>query len=191
MNSYILENLDESYYTFKAIKEDKNIIEQINIISNICYQCLLKGKKILIAGNGGSACDSQHFAGELVGRFKLERKGLAAISLSDSNSAITAIANDYGYEYIFSRQIEAIGEKGDILIVFSTSGNSKNIINGVKVANEMGIKTIGFTGKTGGEIIKYCDPTIKIPSNETARIQEGHILIIHVICGIIERYFCK
>ena len=133
----------------------------------------------------------QHFAGELVGRFKLEREGLAAISLNDNNSIITAIANDYGYEYVFSRQIEAIGGEGDIFISFSTSGNSKNIIKGLKEARGRGIKTIGFTGKYGGEMVNYCDHIIKIPNNETERIQEAHILIIHIICGIIEKYFYK
>ena len=191
MNSYILKNLNEALETYQNIKEDPKIEDIITDVSNICCYALSKGKKILMAGNGGSACDAQHFAAELVGRFKLERRGLSAISLSDNNSAITAIANDYEYKYIYSRQIEAIGNEGDVFVAFSTSGNSENIVHAITTANKKGIKVVGLTGKYGGEINEFCDILIKVPNTETARIQEGHILIVHIICGLIENYICK
>lgn len=148
---------------------------------------LIRGNKILICGNGGSAADSQHFAAELTGRYKRERAGLSAIALSTDTSALTAIGNDYGYDFVFSRQVEALAKEGDILVGISTSGNSKNITNALEVANKLSCITIALSGKDGGVIKSLCDHNIIAPSNDTPRIQEIHILCIHILCELIEK----
>lgn len=152
-------------------------------------KALQDDKKVLICGNGGSAADSQHFAAELTGRYKRERKGLSAIALSTDTSALTAIGNDYGYEYVFSRQVEALAKQGDVVIGISTSGNSKNVINALESANKIGCLTISLSGKDGGVIKNLCDYSIIAPSDDTPRIQEIHILCIHILCELIEREF--
>ncbi len=154
-------------------------------------KALKNNKKILICGNGGSAADSQHFAAELTGRYKRERKGLHAIALSTDTSAITAIGNDYGYEYIFSRQVEALIEAGDILLGISTSGNSQNVINAIEVANKANCITMSLSGRDGGLIKNLCDYSIIAPSNNTPRIQEIHIICIHILCDMIEQSFVE
>jgi D-sedoheptulose 7-phosphate isomerase len=146
------------------------------------------GNKLLICGNGGSAADSQHFAAEVVGRFEKERKGFSAIALTTDTSALTAIGNDYGFDKIFSRQVEAIGRKGDILIGISTSGNSNNVIEAVKVAKGLGIFTVGLLGKDGGQLKDLVDKAFIVRSNNTARIQEVHITFIHGICRVLDLY---
>lgn len=143
----------------------------------------------MICGNGGSAADSQHFAAELVSKFRRERKALPAIALTVNTSVITAISNDYDYKKIFSRQIEALGENGDVAFFISTSGNSKNIIEAIGIAKKLGLFTIGMTGEDGGEMQNLCDLVLNVPSNKTPRIQEGHILIIHILCELIEKEF--
>lgn len=170
-----LENLKNSDYSDKIIEISEQII-----------QCLKNGNKILIAGNGGSASDAQHFAGEIVGRFLFDRKALAAVCLNTDTSVLTCVANDYDYDNVFSRQIEGIGCKGDIFIGISTSGNSKNIIKAVEAAKEMDITTISFLGKDGGKLIDISDDALLIPYMETARVQEHHIMSIHLICQIVE-----
>ena len=143
----------------------------------------------MLCGNGGSAADAQHIAAELRGRFKKEREALAGIALTTDTSALSAIANDYGYELVFSRQVEAIGKKGDVLIAISTSGNSKNVINAINSAKKIGIKIITLTGKDGGEMKNLGDINIIVPSNNTPRIQEMHIMIGHMICALIDEGF--
>jgi len=177
------EHLNISKLTFNKLNE------RTKEAAEICIECLEKKKKILIFGNGGSASDAQHLAAEIVGRYKANRKGLAAISLATDTSILTAISNDFGYDNVFSRQIEALANKGDVLIGLSTSGNSKNVINGIKLADQFGCKTIGFSGNSGGELSSLCDANIIIPSNVTARIQEMHIVIGHVICQLIDNAF--
>ncbi len=145
-----------------------------------------KGGKLLICGNGGSASDSQHFAAELVGRFMKERKALAAIALTTNSSNITAIGNDYGFEHVFERQVEGLGRHEDVLVVISTSGNSMNLVKAVEKAKSIGMATIALLGKGGGKLKGQCTHEIIVPSSDTQRIQEMHILIIHLICGIIE-----
>jgi D-sedoheptulose 7-phosphate isomerase len=146
------------------------------------------GNKLLICGNGGSAADSQHFAAEVVGRFEKERRGFSAIALTTDTSALTAIGNDYGFDKVFSRQVEALGQKGDILIGISTSGNSKNVIEAVKVAKGLGIFTVGLLGKDGGQLKDLVDKAFIVRSNNTARIQEIHITFIHAICRVLDLY---
>lgn len=154
-------------------------------VDEICLSLNNKGK-LFLCGNGGSAADCQHISAELTGRFVLDRKPLAAIALTTDTSALTAIANDYSFDDIFSRQLTALGGEGDCLIGISTSGNSKNVIKAIMVAKEMGIRTIGLTGRDGGKLASICDHCIVVPSEVTARIQEAHILIGHTICGSVE-----
>lgn len=161
---------------------EPDIIQAGNMLSEIINQ----GGKILICGNGGSAADSQHFAAEIVGRFEKERKALPAISLSTDTSILTAVANDYSYDDIFSRQIEGLGRPGDIVIGISTSGNSSNVLNAIRKAGTMGMKTIGLLGKDGGELKDTVDKAVVVPHDVTARIQEAHILIIHFWASLIE-----
>jgi len=146
-----------------------------------------RGNKVIAFGNGGSAADAQHLVGELVGRYKAERKALPAIALTTDSSVVTAIANDYGYDHVFERQIEANAVKGDLIVGISTSGNSPNVINAVKKAKELECKILGLTGKDGGKLQELCDVAIVIPSNNTPRIQEVHIAIIHIICELLDK----
>lgn len=145
------------------------------------------GNKLLIMGNGGSAADAQHFAGEIVSRFRMERPALPAIALSTDTSILTAIGNDYGFERIFSRQVEALAAPGDAVIGISTSGNSPNVLKALVVARQAGCTTIGLLGKDGGSIKALCDIPLIIPSNDTPRVQEGHITVIHILCDLIEQ----
>ena len=160
--------------------------EKIEIASKLTIETLKNGNKILLCGNGGSAADAQHIAAELTGRYKTERRGLPGIALTTDTSALTAIGNDYGYDRVFDRQVEALAQKGDLLIGISTSGNSINVINALKVAREIGCKTLGLTGRNGGAMNELCDINLVVPSNDTPRIQEMHILFAHTICQIID-----
>lgn len=162
------------------------LFKDIDNISRILINCLKKKKTIFWCGNGGSASDSQHLAGELVGRFVGDRKPLKSIALNADSAVMTCIVNDYGYEHLFSRQIEGLGSKGDVLIGISTSGNSINVLNALKSAKNIGINTIGLLGNGGGKAKKIVDNSIIIPSKTTARIQEMHILVGHILCDLIE-----
>ena len=174
----------------KATEETiKSISKPIEIASNLCIDCLKNGNKILLFGNGGSAADAQHIAAELVGRYKIKRKGLAAIALTTDTSAITAIANDFGYLQVFSRQIEALAYEGDLVIGISTGGSSPNVINALKLANEIGCKTIGLSGRGGGAFNDLCDVNLIAGADDTPRIQEMHILIGHTLCHLIDEAF--
>lgn len=164
------------------------IIEQIVIAIVTTFQ---NGGKIILFGNGGSAADAQHIAGELVGRFMKERKGLPAIALTTNSSIVTAVANDYGYEKVFVRQIEALGSPGDLAIGISTSGNAENVNQAISYAKKSGMKTVGFTGGTGGNLAKLTDICLTIPSKSTPRIQEVHITIGHILCELVEEELGK
>ena len=154
--------------------------------SQIAVNVLKQGNKVLLCGNGGSASDAQHIAAELTGRYKSERRGLPGIALTTDTSAITAISNDYGYDRVFDRQVEALANKGDLLIGISTSGNSANVISALKLAKELGCQTIGFSGRNGGKMNEVCDVNLIVPSDNTPRIQEMHILFGHTLCQIID-----
>jgi len=169
-------------------KEDLLRTQAANIekAATAVADCLRAGGKVLIFGNGGSAADSQHMAAELVGRFKKERKAWAAVALTTNTSAITAIANDYGYDVLFSRQLEALGRSGDVAIGISTSGNSPNVVKAIDKARSIGITTIGITGGEGGKLKTACDTVITAGSKDTPRVQECHIAIIHAICELVE-----
>jgi D-sedoheptulose 7-phosphate isomerase len=173
----------------KIIKNSSIHISEIEESVNQIIKCLKNGKKIIIFGNGGSAADAQHIVAEFIGRFRLERKSLPAIALTSNSSILTALANDYSYNTIFSRQCEALVEKGDIVIGISTSGNSKNVEKGLNVSKKLGAVTIGLLGSKGGTIKKCCKISIIINSSSTPRIQEAHRTIYHIICEEVEKEF--
>ena len=172
-----------------SVKTIKSAEKTIETAANLCIESLKKGNKILLFGNGGSAADAQHIAAELVGRYKTERKGLSAIALTTDTSAITSIANDYGYLHVFDRQVEALANEGDVVIGISTGGSSANVISALKLANDLGCKTIGFSGRDGGEFNTLCDVNLIAIAEDTPRIQEMHILIGHTICHLIDQAF--
>jgi D-sedoheptulose 7-phosphate isomerase len=165
----------------------ETLSEEILKAAHIIRDCLSNGGKLLLMGNGGSAADSQHIAAELIGRFKKERKAIPALALTVDSSSLTALGNDYGFDTIFSRQVEALATPNDAVLGISTSGNSKNVINALNLAQKIGSKTIGFMGNDGGNMKGYVDIGIVVPSKDTARIQEVHITIGHIICEIIEQ----
>jgi len=171
----------------KIVSEIKNYSDTINEIINVILESLKNEGKVIAFGNGGSAADAQHFVAEFVGRFKINRASLPAISFTTDSSILTAISNDYSFDDVFSRQCESLLSKNDVIVGISTSGNSKNVINGLNVAKKMGIKTIGLLGNDGGKIKDCTDISIIINSNDTARIQEAHRVILHVICDIVEQ----
>ncbi|MFC1593135.1 SIS domain-containing protein [Candidatus Omnitrophota bacterium] len=166
-------------------------IPKIIQLANCAINCLKKGKKIIIFGNGGSAADSQHIAAEFVGRFQKDRKALPAIALTTDTSILTSLANDYGYEVIFAKQIEALGNKGDLAIGISTSGKAKNVLRAIKQAKQIGLKTAALTGGDGGILAKTADIALIIPSKVTARIQEAHITVGHIMCELVEEELCE
>lgn len=183
MQSYFDDILTEHMSVFNELNLLKN---KISFVSNIIFNLFENSGKLLVCGNGGSAADSQHMAAELVGRFEIERGPLPAIALTTDSSILTCVGNDYDYNQIFSRQVNGIGSVNDCLLCISTSGNSQNIINAVKTANEKGMTTIGLLGNNGGKIVDLCNHNLIVNSNNTARIQEAHIFILHSICGLID-----
>lgn len=162
------------------------LFPQVKAVAEEMRATLQRGGKILIMGNGGSAADSQHIAAEIVGRYKKERRGLAAIALTTDTSILTSVGNDYGYDYIFARQIEGLCRPEDLVIGITTSGNSKNVVNAIIEANAIGATTVGLTGGTGGKLQELCKFNLVMPSNDTPRIQEAHIFIGHSLCGLLE-----
>jgi len=180
------EQLKQSYEVKKKLLEDTKIKTEIQEVAEKCVEVYRRGNKTLIAGNGGSASDSQHMAAELSGRFNFDRPGLPSVALTANTSALTAIGNDYGYDKVFSRQLQADGAEGDMFIGLSTSGNSLNILKAIEECKKKGIVTVGLTGASGHKMAEVCDYCIMVPSKSTARIQECHILIIHLICAVVE-----
>lgn len=174
------------------IKEEllRRSVDQIIEITNLIIACLKKNGKVILFGNGGSASDSQHIAAEFVGRFKKNRHALPAVALTTNTSVLTALANDYGYDIVFAKQLEALAQKNDIVIGISTSGKAKNVISGVKQAKKMGLKTVALSGGDGGELVKLADISLIVPSSITPRIQEAHITIGHIICELVEEAVC-
>ena len=186
MKERIYNVIDEQISNLYNLKEN-NYVDLIEQAVNIICKSMKNGNKILIAGNGGSAADAQHFAAEIVGRYVLERKGYPAIALTTDTSNLTAIGNDYGYDEVFRRQVEALGNNGDIFVGISTSGNSKNIINAIYTAKAQRLKVIGLTGRDGGLMKDLCDICLNFPYKETARIQEHHLMTYHLICEFVEK----
>lgn len=184
MQKLIEKNLDIISANFVSLKDASGMIENV---AKICIEALSNGNKIILCGNGGSAADAQHIAAELVGRYKINRKAFNAIALTTDTSILTAIANDFGYDTIFERQVEGLGKSGDVLIGISTSGNSQNIILAIEKAKKLGIKTIALTGANDSKIKNLADYTINVPSTITNNIQEMHIAVGHILCEIIEK----
>lgn len=178
-----------SIETKLKLASDKEFLLELEKIGTRMITALKMGRKILIAGNGGSAADAQHFAAELAGQFIHKRKGLPVIALTANSSITTAIGNDFGYEYIFSRQLEGLGQEGDIFVGISTSGNSLNLIHAMSSAKNNGLVTVGLLGKEGGQLKNYCDLKLIVPSDNTQYIQEAHIMIIHELCSLIDNAF--
>jgi len=189
MNNKIAHILQDSINTKNKIVEDKILINTIAEVADVITKCFKDDNKLLLCGNGGSAADAQHLAAEFSGRFYHDREPLFAEALHVNTSYITAVANDYSYNEVYSRLVKAKGRKGDVLIGISTSGNSQNIINAFQVAKERQMITIGFTGETGGKMKELSDFLINIPSTDTPRIQEAHITVGHIICQLVEENY--
>lgn len=189
MKNTIRSIIQASVDTKLAILKNENIIDAIHASVEIITNAFKNGNKILFCGNGGSAADAQHLAAEFSGRFYKDRHALPAEALHVNTSYMTAVANDYSFDVVYSRMINGIGIKGDILVGLSTSGNSVNILNAIETAKEKGMITIGFTGESGGKMKKGCDILLNVPSTDTPRIQESHILIGHIICQLVEEQY--
>lgn len=186
MKQYIEAQITEAQRVMGAMLADEKLISVLEAASRACIASLQSGGKILLAGNGGSAADAQHIAGEFVSRFAFDRPGLAAIALTTDSSILTAIGNDYGYEKLFNRQIQALGNQGDVFIGYSTSGKSPNIIKAFEEARTRGLICIGLTGNRGGPMRELCDFILEVPSADTPKIQEGHLVMGHILCGLVE-----
>ena len=187
MKNYIKNQIKKSYETKQDIYNNDELLNKIEQVAQMCVALYRGSNKTILAGNGGSAADAQHIAAELVGRYGFDRPSIPSLALTTDSSNLTAIGNDYGYDKVFSRQLEGMGQDGDIFIGISTSGNSANIINAFKSAKEKNITTVALVGKDGGAMAKLADVALVVPSDSTPRIQESHILIGHILCDIIEK----
>ncbi|OIR10728.1 phosphoheptose isomerase [mine drainage metagenome] len=186
MKSYISTQIVEAQRVMIGMEADLSLKASIEAAAVACIASLATGGKILLAGNGGSAADAQHIAGEFVSRFAFDRPGLPAIALTTDSSILTAIGNDYGYEKLFARQVQAHGNKGDVFIGYSTSGKSPNVLRAFQEARERGLVCIGMTGNRGGPMRDLCDHLLEVPSGDTPKIQEGHLVLGHILCGLVE-----
>jgi D-sedoheptulose 7-phosphate isomerase len=184
---HITRLLGESIAVKQAILQDEALLQTVVAVGERCIEVLRAGHKLLLAGNGGSASDAQHIAAELVGRFEQDRPGLPALALTTNASQLTALSNDYGYDAVFSRQLQALGNPQDLFIGLSTSGNSPNVVAAAEAARDKGMVTVGMTGQSGGKLEALCDYCIKVPASNTARIQESHITLGHILCAQIEQ----
>jgi D-sedoheptulose 7-phosphate isomerase len=183
----IRRSIEASIRAKQQLLVDEELISTVSKVTEVLTEALQRGNKPLLFGNGGSAADAQHIAAELVGRFAFDRSALPALALTVNSSCLTAVGNDYGFEFVFARQIEALGRAGDVAVGISTSGNSSNILSAVQTARKMGLHTVGLTGASGGTLKTVVDHCICVPSYETPRIQESHILIGHIICELVEQ----
>jgi len=183
----IIDKINQTLRVKQNILKDNELVKKIDEITRVIVNAYKENKKVVLFGNGGSAADAQHLAGELVGKFYLERKALASIALTTNTSELTAIANDYNFNRVFARQVEALVNPGDIVLGITTSGNSLNVIEGIKEAKLRGAVTIGFTGASGGKLKENVDYLLAVPSEDTPHIQESHIMIGHIICYLIEK----
>ena len=191
MQNYIHEKIHEAQQIMQAMLADEPLQGKLEQAAVACILCLSTGGKILLAGNGGSAADAQHIAGEFVSRFAFDRPGLPAIALTTDTSILTAIGNDYGYEKLFARQVQAHGQKGDVFIGYSTSGRSPNVLLALEDARSRGLVCIGLTGNRGGPMRDFCDHLLEVPSADTPKIQEGHLVLGHILCGLVENALFK
>jgi len=183
---YIMSQIGEAQRVMAGMVDDETLQITLAAAAVACVECMRRGGKILLAGNGGSAAEAQHIAGEFVSRFSFDRPGLPAIALTTDTSILTAIGNDYGYEKLFERQVQAHARVGDVLIGYSTSGKSPNVLRAFEEARRLDVKTIGMTGNRGGPMRELCDFFLEVPSADTPKIQEGHLVLGHILCGIVE-----
>jgi D-sedoheptulose 7-phosphate isomerase len=188
---YISGQIAETQRIMSVMLADRTLMSRTAAAAEACVACLKQEGKILLAGNGGSAADAQHIAGELVSRFAFDRPGLSAIALTTDTSILTAIGNDYGYEKLFARQVQTHAQKGDVFIGYSTSGRSPNMLLAFEEARARGITCIGLTGNRGGPMHELCDYLLEVPSADTPKIQEGHLVLGHIMCGLIENALFK
>ncbi|MGC5704156.1 D-sedoheptulose 7-phosphate isomerase [Pseudomonas sp. NFXW11] len=191
MRSYIVKEINEALRVQQTMLENTLLLETLEYAASACIKSFQQGGKIILAGNGGSAADAQHIAGEFVSRFAFDRPGLPAIALTTDTSILTAIGNDYGYEKLFARQVQAHGQKGDVFIAYSTSGKSPNIVLALEEARARGLVCIGLTGNRGGPMHELCDHLLEVPSPDTPKIQEGHLVLGHILCGLVEQELFK
>jgi D-sedoheptulose 7-phosphate isomerase len=191
MKNYISAQIAEAQRVMSAMLADDILLSKVEATAGACVDCIKQGGKILLAGNGGSAADTQHIAGELVSRFAFDRPGLPAIALTTDSSILTSIGNDYGFEKLFARQVQAHGNKGDIFIGYSTSGKSPYILRAFEESRERGLLCVGLTGNQGGPMRELCDYLLEIPSSDTPKIQEGHLVLGHILCGLVENAIFK
>lgn len=187
MQDFIQQQIDEAHRIAGLMSQDAALKRALEAAAQAVVASLRADGKVLFAGNGGSAADAQHMAGEFVSRFLFDRPGLAAVALTTDTSILTAIGNDYGYEKLFERQVQALGRKGDVLVAYSTSGKSPNILRALEAGRAKGLVTIGFTGNRGGPMLELCDHVLATPSPDTPKIQEGHLVMGHILCGLVER----
>lgn len=191
MRDQINQQITEAQRVMSVMLSDDKLLSTLEAAAKASIICMQHGGKILLAGNGGSAADAQHIAGEFVSRFAFDRPGLPAIALTTDTSILTAIGNDYGYEKLFARQLQALGNKGDVFIGYSTSGKSPNILLAFEEARTKGLTCIGLTGNRGGRIQELCDYVLQVPSADTPKIQEGHLVLGHILCGLVENALFK
>lgn len=191
MKNYITAQIQETQRVMSAMLSDGALLARVEAAAEACITALRNGGKILLAGNGGSAADAQHIAGEFVSRFAFDRPGLPAIALTTDTSILTAIGNDYGYDKLFARQMQAHAQKGDVFIAYSTSGKSPNVIAALQEARNRGVVCVGMTGNRGGPMKDLCDHYLDVPSADTPKIQEGHAVLGHILCGLVERALFK
>lgn len=187
VHAYITQEIEKAKAAIGAVLADKPLLAVVEQVAAVTTQALKAGHKLVLAGNGGSAADAQHLAAEMVGRLSFDRPALPAIAITTDSSALTAIGNDYSYDYVFARQIEALGQKNDVFFAISTSGNSANILKALEAARKKGMVTVGFSGKDGGKMPPLCDYMIIVPADETPHIQECHIMLGHIICALAEK----
>jgi D-sedoheptulose 7-phosphate isomerase len=191
MKAYVSSQIAETQRVMSVMLVDEILLSKVTASAMACIHCLQNGGKILLAGNGGSAADAQHIAGEFMSRFAFDRPSLPAIALTTDTSILTAVSNDYGYDNLFARQVQGHGNKGDIFIGYSTSGKSSNILLAFKEARTKGLICIGLTGNRGGPMLELCDHLLEVPSSETPKIQEGHLVLGHILCGLVENTLFK
>jgi len=191
MRSYIAAQIQDAQQVMSAMLADVALLSRVEAAAEACITALRNGGKVLLAGNGGSAADAQHIAGEFVSRFAFDRPGLPAIALTTDSSILTAIGNDYGYDKLFTRQVQAHAQTGDVFIAYSTSGKSLNVIAALREARSRGVVCIGMTGNRGGPMKDLCDHCLDVPSADTPKIQEGHAVLGHILCGLVERALFK
>lgn len=191
MSNYIRYQINQTKRVMADMLNDASLLEALDSAAKACINAIKNGNKLLLAGNGGSAADAQHIAGEFVSRFAFDRPGLPAIALTTDTSIMTAIGNDYGYEKLFARQVQAHAKMGDVFIAYSTSGQSPNVIAALQEAKDRGLVCIGMTGNRGGGMLNLCDHYLAVPSSETPKIQEGHAVLGHILCGLVEQSLFK